>query len=89
MATVPDTAGLTAQLEDTYRIGDSDAENDDADQVGRDIDEFEARLRGDAPAVRAGAAQAAARKVSAKAHARRARDALQPAAAFAGPHARR
>jgi len=40
-------AFAAASLEDTYRLGDSDAENDDADQVGKDIDEFEARLRGD------------------------------------------
>lgn len=44
-------------LEDTYRLGDSDAENDDADQVGKDIDEFEARLRGERAAIRTGPAK--------------------------------
>mmetsp|Transcript_32699 Transcript_32699/g.81318 ORF Transcript_32699/g.81318 Transcript_32699/m.81318 type:complete len:109 (-) Transcript_32699:447-773(-) len=35
-------------LEDT--LGDSDADHDDADQVGKDIDAFESRLRGEAQA---------------------------------------
>ena len=49
---------LTTQMEDTYRQDDSDAENDDADQVGKDIDAFEARLRGDKAAPRPGPAKA-------------------------------
>lgn len=49
---------VTSQMEETYRQDDSDAENDDAEQVGRDIDDFEARLRGDKAAPRPGPAKA-------------------------------
>lgn len=47
-------------LEDTYRV-DSDAENDDAEQVGKDIDDFEARLAGVKAETRTAAAKPASK----------------------------
>lgn len=71
-------------LEDTYQLGDSDAENDDADQVSKDIEEFEARLRGEKTAPKASGSTAIRKTV----RARSVKTRMPPACADVAPHPR-